>query len=171
MSVIIPQESGRSAVAKGSAAQFPYGQLIAWRFLGWLGVAYLVMSLIDLGLGWYPLGFGSSEWEFGTVSATLNGLAIPTLSLYLILCSAIVRERINVVRAVSIAMICIAVFMAILFLLYLTAVPLALRSVTANPIIHQGMKKAIVKASALFVGYEILLITAPIKSLRRRNSI
>jgi hypothetical protein len=68
-------------------------------------------------------------------------------------------------------MICVAVFLAILFILYLTAVPLALRSVLANAIIHQGMEKAIIKASVLFVGYEVLFIVAALKGLRRRSSV
>jgi hypothetical protein len=169
MSVLIPQESGRSAtVAKPGSTHFPAAQLTAWRILGWIGLAYLLMSVIDLALGWYPINFGTPEWEFGTISATFAGLAIPTLSLYLILCSAVARERANVVKTVSIVMIVLAVFLAILFILYLTAVPLALRAVVANPVIHLGMKKAILKSLTLFLGYEALYIFAGTMGLRRR---
>lgn len=169
MSVLIPQDSGRSSNATRSAAgQLPSAQLNGWRILGWLGVAYLIMSVIDLALGWYPLGFGTSEWEFGTISSTIADLAIPTLALYLILGSAIVRERANVVRGIGVVMILVAIFLAILFILYLTSVPLALRAVSTNPIIHLGMEKAIIKSTTLFLGYEVLYILGAIKALRRR---
>jgi hypothetical protein len=172
MSVLIPHDSSRSATVAKASSSLPSGpSLLSWKLLGWLGVAYLIMSVIDLALGWYPVRFGTPEWEFGTVSATINGLAIPTLALYLILCSAIARERLTLVRVVSIVMICIAIFLAILFILYLTAVPLALRAVLASPLVHQGMKKAITKASVLFLGYETLYIAGALKGLRRRVAV
>jgi len=136
--------------------------------LGWLGVAYLIMSVIDLALAWYPWGFGKPEWEFGTISTTIAGFAIPTLALYLILGSALARERTNVVRGIAVAMLVLAVFLAILCLLYLTSVPLALMAVSTNPGIHLGMKKAIVKSLTLFLGYETLFIVGGIKGLRQR---
>jgi hypothetical protein len=171
MSVLIPGDSGRGAtVAKSSSSQYAGVALLSWKLLGWLGAVYLIMSVIDIALGWYPVRFGTPEWEFGTVSATINGLAIPTLSLFLILCSAVARERATVVRVVSIVLICLAIFLAILFILYLTAVPLALKAVTSNAIIHQGMEKAIIKATVLFLGYEVLYIVAAMNGLRRRAS-
>jgi hypothetical protein len=169
MSVLIPHDSGRGAtVAKPSSSGYGGTSLVSWKLLGWLGAFYLVMSVIDIALGWYPVRFGTPEWEFGTVSATINGLAIPTLSLFLILCSAVARERTKVVKATSIVMICLAIFLAILFILYLTAVPLALKAVTSNAIIHQGMEKAIIKATILFLGYEALYILGAMNGLRRR---
>lgn len=126
----------------------------------------MIMSVIDLALGWYPLGFGKPEWEFGTISATIAGFAIPTLALYLIFGSALARERTNVVRGIAIAMIVLAVFLAILCILYLTSVPLALMAASTNPSIHLGLKKAIVKSLTLFLGYETLFIVGAIKGLR-----
>lgn len=170
MSVLIPHDSGRPATAvRPSLTQLASAQLNGWAILGWLGLAYLIMSVIDLALGWYPVRFGQPEWEFGTISATIAGLAIPTLSLYLMLASAFARERAKLVRGVAIAMIVIAVFLAVLFLLYLTAVPLALRAVSNNPIIHLGMEKSIIKSLMLFLGYEALFILGAIKGLRRRT--
>jgi hypothetical protein len=172
MSVLIPHDSGRGAtVAKSSSSQYAGASLGSWKLLGWLGAVYLVMSVIDIALGWYPVRFGTPEWEFGTVSATINGLAIPTLSLFLMLCSAVAWERTRTVRVISIVMICVAIFLAILFILYLTAVPLALRAVAGNAVVHQGMVKAIIKATVLFLGYEVLYILASRAGLRRRASV
>jgi hypothetical protein len=75
------------------------------------------------------------------------------------------------VKAISIVMVVLAIFLAILFVLYLTSVPLALRAVASNAIIAQGMKKAIAKAVTLFLGYEILYVMAATKGLRRRPAV
>ncbi len=169
MSVIIPQESGRSATVGRSTTGYTSAGLVeAWRVLGWLGLAFLIMSLIDLALGWYPMRFGSPEWEFGTISATISGLAIPTLALYLVFGSAIAREQTQVIRAVAIAMVVLALALAGLALLYLTSVPLALRAVSGNAIIHLGMEKAVAKSVMLVAGYEALYIAGAFKGLRRR---
>ena len=61
--------------------------LNAWRLLYWIGFAFVVMGGTDITLAWYPAPFGNPEWEFGAISATLNGLALPTLGFYLLLCS------------------------------------------------------------------------------------
>ena len=169
MSVLIPHDSGRPATAvRPSTAQLAAAQQKGWVILGWLGLAYLIMSVIDLALGWYPIRFGQPEWEFGTISATIAGLAIPTLSLYLMLASAFARERTDLIKGIAVAMIVIAILLAVLFILYLTAVPLALRAVSTNPIIHLGMEKSIIKSLTLFLGYEALFILGAIKGLRRR---
>src|SRR6185437_6901598 len=59
--------------------------LEAWRVVGWVGIAFVVMGFTDVALAWYPTAFGNPEWEFGAISATLNGFALPTLGLYLVL--------------------------------------------------------------------------------------
>jgi hypothetical protein len=52
-----------------------------WYLLGWIGLAFALVGGFDLALIWIPLGFGNPEWEFGTVSATLDGLPVTTLGL------------------------------------------------------------------------------------------
>jgi hypothetical protein len=143
----------------------------AWRVLGWLGAAFFAMSAIDLLLGWYPVRFGSPEWEFGTISATVASLSIPTLSLYLVLCSAIARERTNIVKVVGIVMIVMAVILLGLAFFYLTTLPLALRAVRTNDMASLNMKKAVLKWLILFVGYEALFVAGGLKGIRRRSAL
>jgi hypothetical protein len=171
MPVIIPQESGRAAtVDRPTSTYLPAAYTEAWRVLGWLGLAFLVMSMIDIVLGWYPVRFGTPEWEFGTISATVAALSIPTLGLYLMLCSAISRERAGVAKAVGIAMIVMAVFLLGMAILYLTTVPLALKSVRTNDMASAALKKAVLKWLILFIGYEALYIAGGLKGLRRRTT-
>ena len=139
--------------------------------LGWLGAAFFAMSVVDLLLGWYPVRFGSPEWEFGTISQTVAAMSMPTLSLYLVLASAIARERANIAKGVGIAMIVMAVFLLGLAFFYLTTLPLALRAVRTNDMSSLNMKKAVLKWLILFVGYEVLLIVGGLKGIRRRSAL
>jgi len=171
MSVIIPQESGRGSTVARPVSATATAYLDSWKILGWLGLAYFLMSMIDLALGWYPLGFGKPEWEFGTISATAAGLAIPTLALYLMLGAAIARERVDIAKGIAIVMIVLAVSLVILELLYLTSVPLALKAVASNPVIHLGMKKSVFKSLMLITGYEAMYVLGAIKGLRARRTV
>lgn len=169
MPVIIPQESGRSAtVDRPAIAYLSSAYSDGWRVLGWLGFVFFVLSLIDIALGWYPVRFGSPEWEFGTISATMIGLSIPTLGLYLMLASAISREQTGMAKAVAIVMTLMALFIGAIAIIYLTNVPIALKAVAANDVARLGMKKAILRWLILFVGYETVYIFGAIKGLRRR---
>lgn len=168
MSVIVPERGRSSSLVSPSAPTTSHAN--AWRLLGWLGVGYLAMSAIDLALGWYPLGFGSSEWEFGTISATMAGLAVPTLSLYMILGSALVSARARAARAVAAIMIFVAVVLAILCIVYLTSIPIALNAVAENSVARLGIQKAIIKSLMLFLGYETLLTVGALTGLRLARS-
>lgn len=170
MPVIIPQESGRAAtVERPNATYLSSSYFDAWRILGWLGLVFLVMSMIDVVMGWYPIRFGSPEWEFGTTSATITALSIPTLGLYLMLSAAIARERARAAKAVGIALIVMAVFLVGVAILYFTTVPLALRAVRTNDMAALNLKKAMLKWLILFVGYESLFILGGLKGIRRRS--
>ena len=52
---------------------------MAWRAVGWFGVVFAGIGLADSGLHWYPLAFGSPEWEFSAVSMSFGALPLVTL--------------------------------------------------------------------------------------------
>ena len=47
---------------------------VAWDLLGWLGFALFVVGGADFLLTWFPERFGNPEWEFGTITASLNAM-------------------------------------------------------------------------------------------------
>ena len=127
----------------------------AWSLLGYIGIAFILVGALDVGLAWFPFVLGSAEWEFGTIGATLNGLPLPGLGLMLVLASGValgLPVRIRVVAA-----ICAVLVVALLGLgfLYVTVIPVALSEVT-NPVVRAGLMKSIVKALALLVIYPAL---------------
>lgn len=136
----------------------------------WIGLAFVVMGGTDILLAWYPAGFGKPEWEFGAISATLNGLALPTLGLYFVLGACIAREYRTPVRVVAVAMFLLAAALIVLALLYATVVPLALGAVAENAEISRGMQKAVIKASVLFVTYIALFVTGAVVGWRSRRT-
>ncbi len=133
-----------------------------------VGFGFLIMSLLDVALGWYPIDFGSPSWEFGTIGATVAALSIPTLALFLIMASAIALEKPKLVKAVGIGMILMALVLVGLGVMWLTNVPLALKATAANQVVNFGVKKAIAKTLVLFTGYEILFVLGAFRALRRR---
>lgn len=170
MSVFVPQKSSRTnTIDSGNAPALARAPSRAWTVVGWLGFGYFVMSMLDLALGWYPLGFGSPEWEFGTLSASMAGLAIPTLALYLMLASALARNKVNLARSVGIIVLIMAVLIGVLCAIYLSSLPIALNAVASNPVVHLGVQKAIAKTLMLCAGYEILYLTAALVALRRQE--
>jgi hypothetical protein len=138
----------------------------AWSLLGWLGIVFAVLAFADIGLGIYPLAFGNLEWEFGMISGVLNGFAIPTMAVYLLLGSLVAQGKRVGMRVMASVMMLIALLLVLLGLLYATAIPLALKSVSSNAVIALGMKKAIVKAGVLLVGYIALYVFGAFRGWR-----
>ena len=140
--------------------------LEAWKALGAIGAAFFVLGLIDIGLGWYPAAFGNLEWEFGTISGTLNALAIPMLGLYLVLASALARSDRRMARTVSLLMGILLATLLVLGVIYLPVVPVALRAVAANPLVSLGVKKGVAKAVTLGLADCALLANGIVRGWR-----
>lgn len=166
MQIISPAQ--RRPITVETAAQRHSGRatLDAWVALTWIGVAFTLLGLIDVALGWYPLALGNAEWEFGTISGTLNALAIPMLGLYLVLASVIARSDRRAARVVAVVMGLLLATILLLGVIYLTVVPIALKAVSSNALVSMGMKKAIVKALTLGLADSVLLGGGMVKAWR-----
>ena len=140
--------------------------LEAWKALSWIGIGFFILGFLDIALGWYPTGFGNPEWEFGTISGSLNALAIPMLGLYLILASAIARSDRRAGRAVAVIMGLMLVLILGLGVVYLTVVPLAIKAVAGNALVSLGIKKAVLKAMVLGSVDSVLLAVGMVKGWR-----
>ena len=137
----------------------------AWSLLGYIGIAFILIGALDIGLAWFPFVLGSAEWEFGTIGATLNGMPLPGLGLMLVLASGVALGRQLRIRVV--AVVCVVLVLALLGLgfLYVTVIPVALGEVT-NPVVRAGLMKSIVKALALLVIYPVLFGWVGVRGLK-----
>lgn len=128
----------------------------SWSVWAWTGLAFLVVGGADLVLTWFPMQFGNREWEFGSVTAALNGLPVPMLGLAAMIWAAGEGRR-KWMALLSLAA-AIVLLLGILggVVLWATGIPLALQSVPAQ--VSMGLKKALVKTSVQGVVYPLLLI-------------
>lgn len=144
------------------------GEHTAWTLLGWVGGAFLLLGLGDILIGWYPFAFGNTEWEFGTISGTLNAFALPMLGLYFILASGLARGSRVQARTAAVLMSVLLVVLAGMAIVYLMVAPIALRSAAPSAALLAAMKKGVAKSAMLAVGYGILLLVGAIKGFRGR---
>jgi hypothetical protein len=139
----------------------------AWSLLGVLGGAFVVMGVADIALGIYPTAIGDPEWEFGIISSILNAFAIPTMGGYLLLSSLLASNKVVLTRVIAVLAIVVALFLIALAILYVTVIPLALKSVGQNATLLLGMQKAILKAGFLLVAYIALFIYGGMRGLAK----
>jgi hypothetical protein len=128
-----------------------------WHLLGRLGAAFAFIGLFDVLLTWFPAAFGDAEWEFGTVTSSMDSLPVATLGLGLVLGAGVARGKRGLLRGLSIFFVVIGLAIIAAALLYVTEVPLALRAMQ-DPAMALALKKAIAKTSAQLVLYPLLYI-------------
>ena len=142
----------------------------ALRLLSWVGAAFVILGFMDIALAWYPVQFGNPDWEFGTIGGTMSALALPHLGLYLMLASAIARGQKSTTRAMGVVMIVLLLSIVGLGVVFLTVVPLALKSLAAAaPLVVQSAKRAILKALLLGTGYCVLLGLGASAAFKKRT--
>lgn len=121
----------------------------------WLGLAFLIVGGTDLLLTWFPAQLGNREWEFGTVTSTLNGLPVPMLGMAAMVWAASEGRRrwLGVVTLVVAIVLLIGILGGLI--LWGTGIPLAIRAVPAQAAV--GLKKALVKTGVQGIVYPLLL--------------
>lgn len=136
----------------------------AWKLLGWLGLLFVVIGVVDVALNWYPLAFKSAEWEFGTVAATIASLPLLTIGLMALLAAALARGSRAGVTTMAVMFVISLLFVIAAYLLFLSDVPIALKA--AQGPVATTIKKAIVRTSVMAVGFGIGYLSAAVVSFR-----
>ena len=150
--VVLPDASKRSGGEVVKAA--PAG---AWTLLAIAGWGFLLIGSMDVGLVWYPTAFGNGGWEFGSVTAALNGLPLPVMGLALVLAGAVAAGRPATARIVQLLSGLLLMAVAIMAVLYGLRVSEARAAVSA-PLDVAGLQKAIVRSAAQLVIYTGVLV-------------
>ena len=120
-----------------------------WRLLGGIGLAFALVALTDLVLVWYPLHFGDTEWEFGTVTTVFDSLPLVTLGLTLAFGAAAARGQLASLKIFSVVFAGAGLVLIGLTILYAGNISGALTAVT-DPTLKTGLQKAITRT--LFQG-------------------
>jgi hypothetical protein len=141
-----------------------------WKLLGFVGGVLLVVGLVDLGLAFYPPMFGNPNWEFGTISGSLNSLPVPMLGLGLLLGAAVARGWILGTRVWAIVGIVLAVFIVAAAVIWALNLPLAFRSVQ-EPAARLGLKKSVTKSVAQAILYPVAFLWIGWQGLRHSRAL
>ena len=157
---IAPGGSGPGRVDEADALS------AGWRVVGAIGFVLLVVGVLDLALAWFPLRFGTPEWEFGTISATLNNMPVPAMGLALLLAYAAAERNVGVLLTVAVWGAVMTVFLSVAAVFYGLDVPLALRAVQ-NPVALRGLKTGMIKAVISLIGYGGFHVWATVFAIRR----
>lgn len=161
--ILIRQEERQGVSVRPSPAR-------AWAVIGWFGFVLAAIGIADSLVNWYPLAFGSPEWEFGTISTTFGSLPLVTMGLAGLLGSFLARGSRAGVTVVGLLVLLLGLAVLALYVLFLTDVPMALRA-TAGKLGSMPIRRGIVRTSILGVGFGAGYLAAAVVSLlslRRR---
>ena len=142
---------------------------VGWRLLGGAGFAFAVVAAADLALAWYPTGFGSAEWEFGTVTAVLGNLPLLIMGLGLLFAAAVGQGKAGLLKTISVIWLLLALLVLGMLVLYARHLPEALAAVT-EPLVNEGLKESIAKVMVQGVLYPIAFAWMGIKGWRYASS-
>jgi len=136
-----------------------------WTVLAVLGVAFAVVSLVDVGLTFYPVGFGSPEWEFTTSTAVMNNLPLAVVGIGLMAGAGMARQSRPLAAAASVLAGLLGIVVLLLAALFLKNLGVARGSVT-DPVAAQGMTEVIVRTSVEILAYLTALGWLAVKGRR-----
>jgi hypothetical protein len=144
--------------------------LVGWDLLGLLGFGLFVVGGTDFLLSWFPARFGNPEWEFGTITAALNGMPVPLMGLTLLLVAVLESESAVWARILSVLLLVWAVALVGLAVIYGLTIPLAAKGFEV-PNIGLGLKRAIGKSLVQLVVYPAIMAWMGIRGLKLARSV
>lgn len=138
---------------------------VPWVVARNLAIVFMVVGAVDLTLLWYPPRFGSPEFEFATISRFSDGMPVFAMGLGLLALTGIGGERRGAIWAAFGFSVLVALLLTLLGIVFLTDVPIALRSVQ-DPVVQVGVRKVIVKTLLQFAVYWFLLVYLAMRTFR-----
>lgn len=135
---------------EGGSGRFQTGS--EWTVLAVLGLAFAFVSLVDVGLTFYPVAFGAPEWEFTTATAVMNNLPLAVVGIGLMAGAGMARQSKPLAGAASMLAGLLGIVVLLLAVLFVKNLGVARSSVT-DPTAAQGMTEVIVRTSVEIVAY------------------
>lgn len=142
-----------------------WGESTRLKVLGWLGVVLMAAALSDYALALYPLGFGSPEWEMATIGQIVQGLPLFTIGIAAIWLAAAGLGRRWMLMVVGWGALVVAALMLVGLLIFLTDVPLGLRS--THGVAKVGIAKLVAKTLFLGLVFGVSYIVAGVLALKQ----
>lgn len=118
------------------------------------GAALALVGWTDAALVWYPLNFGSPEWEFATTSTFFDALPLATIGLFALAVATISRGSRVLLRILSFLLPLLALVFAGVLVLFLLNAVVAWNRV--EPEFRVILDRAVLKTSILGITYTLL---------------
>jgi hypothetical protein len=141
----------------------------AVKALGWFGVILALAALSDFVLAFYPLGFGSAEWELATISSVIQGLPLISIGLAAIWVSGGLSGQRRLLIAVGVLLLASAVSVFGLLIVFLTNVPIALQA--TRDVARLGIEKLAAKTVVLALVFGVSYIVAGVLALKQARGV
>ncbi len=125
-----------------------------WQILGWFGLLLLLIGLGDIASNLYQPSLGSAEWEFTTISRVLGALPLVTMGLAAVAASFAARGTRWGIVVTGVGLLVLGLAVVGAFFVFLTDVPLALRS-SANSLAAVPIRRAVIRTSILGLGFSV----------------
>jgi PAS domain S-box-containing protein len=135
-----------AAPAAHESARVPF-----WTATACVGAALTVVGWADLALLWFPLRFGRPEWEFATIGAHFDHMALGTAGVLLLALGIAHRGWWAPAQALAMASQLIAIGLVAVYAVFIVAAPQAWHNVA--PQLEPTIGRAVRKVSVYAVGY------------------
>src|SRR5262249_27482403 len=136
-----------------------------WALVGW---ALTIVGIADITLLYFPARLASVDWEFGTISGTIDGMPLVTIGLSAVTAAAAARGRRGGLRTASILQLLATMVLLTLLAVYASDIPVALRAV--EPALQPTLQKAIIKTVFMGGVYDVLYLSLGVWTWRRSRS-
>jgi len=134
------------------------------------GLGLAAIGLVDVALLWASPRFGSPEWEFGTISGTLEAMTLPTVGIAILSAGLIARGSRIAAYLVAVLCLLLALFAIACSGLFALTVPPAWRG--TPPPLKPAVKVTLVKNAVLAMTYIplfVFLSWTAFRSARKRT--
>ena len=124
----------------------------------WLGLAAAVIGFADVVVGWLTVHLANLDWEYRTISSSLDSLSLATIGLGAAAVAATAKGWNGVRKSLGVLDLVIALWVVVMLVVLALDVPVVLKAVDAQarPIIVRAVTKSFVEAIVLIAIYSII---------------
>ena len=144
-------------VVAGPAKARPRAVDRGWKVVGWFGALLAAIGLTDVALYWYPLAFGSPEWQFGTVAQSFGALPLATIGLAAMAAALYVNHARMTMLVTAALLLGIGLLVMAALAMFVMNVPMALQAAQGAqaPAVHRGIVRTTIRGVGFGSAYLI----------------
>jgi hypothetical protein len=129
------------------------------------------VGLVDLALAWIPPRFGVVEWEFGTISSTLDSLPVSAMGTTLIVASGLQLGSGTLRWLGVVASAFFALLLLVMAIFYALAAPVAVGNALNQNVPAATIYGAVLKGSALELTYLVFFVLCTWWTVRSQRAL